>query len=279
MTVTMWIGDVAIAGDSWDLGITRQGFPGWYDLPAVKSSFEARQAGHGSYRVAEPLYSGRTVVVNVGTDLRIREDLIALWQRINALHRTEQIVRVRDEGADTFIRAVVETEYPSGWVWDSQRFTITLTAADPIRYAWEEQRVMLTAGARVGALDYVIEYPIDYGDDVASASPSGSVSNTGNVATGPVITVEGSYPRGFTLLGAGGRAIIYPQPVFLGTPVVIDCVRRMAICNGVNVSRNLTRREWFSLPPGGSTTVTLVAGEDVAAGKAWATLSARSAWI
>ncbi|WP_125108011.1 hypothetical protein [Gulosibacter massiliensis] len=256
------------------------GLDGWYDLPGVKTKLSGREGADGAHAVQgrDLVYSARTVTASIAyigdtRDFAVRQ----VYTRINALNRRIVSVRVRDVD-DTFVTGYVETSFGPKWQ-TSGIFDITVTAADPVRYAWDEQTAILTASARVGALDYVIEYPIDYGDDVSSASPSGSVSNTGNVATGPVITVEGSYPRGFTLLGAGGRAIIYPQPVFLGTPVVIDCVRRVAICNGVNVSRNLTRREWFTLPPRSSTTVTLVAGEDVAAGTAWATLSARSAWI
>jgi len=256
------------------------GLDSWYDLPGVKTKLSEREGADGAHAVQgrDLVYSARTVTASIAylgetRDFAVRQ----VYERINALNRRIVSVRVRDVD-DTFVTGYVETSFGPKWQ-TSGIFDITVTAADPVRYAWDEQTAILTASARVGALDYVIEYPIDYGDDVSSASPSGSVSNTGNAATGPVITVEGSYPRGFTLLGTGGRAIIYPQPVFLGTPVVIDCVRRVAICNGVNVSRNLTRREWFTLPPRSSTTVTLVAGEDVAAGTAWATLSARSAWI
>lgn len=265
-----------------DIVVASAGVENWYSSPASETEFTSRRDAPGAYRAAKHKLGAKTVVLHVHMLGWTRAENLALYDAINSVVQEPHYFRVSDDDHDTYVKdAYVTTALPATFIDKGGTAVITLQINNPIRYTWRGQTVMLTAGARVGGFDYDVEYPIDYNDDAGNGvSQSGSVVNLGTYSTAPVIVVQGNLPGGFTLLGSGGKAIEYPQTVFPSAPVTIDCDNRVAICNGVNVSRNLTRREWFDLPArGGSMTVTLVARDDVPVGQAWAELTARSAWI
>lgn len=256
------------------------GLDGWYDLPGVKTKLSEREGADGAHAVQgrDLVYSARTVTASIAYlgDTRgfaVRQ----VYERINALNRRIVSVRVRDVD-DTFVTGYVETSFGPKWQ-TTGIFELTVTATDPVRYAWDEQTAVLSASARRGALTYDITYPITYVGLDVGLSQTGIVTNMGNVGTAPVITVEGSGPGGFTLLDSTGRAIVYSETVYSGTPVIVDCRNRVVLVNGQNRTTALTRREWPTLPAGGALSMTLVPASDMPVGQLSATLSARSAWI
>ena len=271
-------GDVVTlyGGDEGPAFVTPEGITGFYDLPGLKTEFAPRVGTHGAVP-APAEYSARTVTIVGSDDYEARPEQVALWERINAMR--EGRLRVVDVGRDSFVDGVLETEYPTGWTFDPHRFVLRIVAADPRRYSWDEQHVILTPGARSGALTYPISYPIDYTDGDDLASPTGTVENAGNIASHPVIVVRGAHRGGFTLLDSQGRTISTTATLYAGNRVEVDCARRMLLIDGVNQSRLLDRREWFEIPAGGRLSITYQPAGETPAGTAWAELHARSAWI
>lgn len=279
----VWFDDVeAWSGEIPDSGIVvdEDGVKAWRDLPGVKTSLEAREGGDGSFPVrdSDVVYSDRTVTFSCAIMAGSRPEAVALMTRLNGLNHRVVKVRVQDVD-DTFVTGWIETAFPSEWSYEWVPFSVTVAAADPVRYSTELQKVTLTAGARRGAFQYPVRYPINYIDSTSQVSPSGAVWNRGNTTSWPVVTVYGNLVGGFLLMDGRGRALQFDGDVFPASPVRVDCGKRVVSVQGVNVTWALSRREWFDVDPGGDLTVTFQPQKDVTVGEAWAELSARDTWI
>lgn len=274
------IGGVRIGTDvDANMVVASAGVENWYSTPAAKTEFVERNGATGSYETQEQLFSSKTVVMYFHVLGENRLEIVNLYNFFNRLAAEPSKLRVSDDGHDTFVeKAYLTTAMPATFLDKGGTVVVTAQIPNPVRYSQVEQRVQLNASARSGAFEYDVEYPIDYGND-DGPSASGSVANAGTFDTAPVVTVEGRISGGFTLLGPNGRVIVYRGEVYPGTPVIVDCKRRVVLVNGQNVTPRLTRREWFSIPAGGSVTVTLTTEQDLATGQAWATLAARDAYI
>lgn len=280
----LWLGDIEFGQETPSQGgliVIDEGIDGWYDLPGVKTKLEDRLGRDGAYRVRDEAitYSARTVVIHAAFVGDTREYAVKdVFTRLNRLNR--RVVRVRlDDIDDTYIDGYLEIEYGPRWR-TSDIFQITVTAADPVRYAWERQSQTLTAGVRRGAATYEVTYPIVYEGADTDLNSTGAVVNRGNIGSAPVITVHGRLSGGFTLIDGTGRAIVYRGEVFPAAPVVVDCVAKTVMVAGVSQTWALTRREWFEVPPnGGSLSVSFQPAQDVTVGEAWAEVSFRDAWI
>lgn len=270
------IGDVRLDGGGGGLALSKGGLRGWYDTPSLKSDIRSREGAHGAWP-SRPLYSARTVTFDAAMLLDTRQERVDLFHRLNGLANEPVRVRVLDV-YDTFVTGLVETLFPSGHVRDAWDFQVIVTCADPFRYATALQSVSLVAGARRGGLTYPVTYPISYGGDLGRDA-AGVVSNDGNATAYPVIHVHGDLPGGFTLTDSRGRSIRYTEDVYASSPVVVDCRARTVTRLGVNVSHNLTVREWFDAAPGTELTVSFEPGADLPVGQAWADLTLRDTWI
>ena len=271
-------GERGAAGDSVKFGIQQNGIEGWYDTPSVKEDPESREGADGSFLRTQVHYSSRVVKATLMTLADSRYDHVALWKQLGELNRTPRRVRLVDLD-DTFIDAVLEFTYPSGRLTGVAKITVIATADDPVRYATALQSLSLVSGARSGGTDYPTKYPTDYGGDADASQSYGVLTNDGNIASAPVITVRGSLPQGFTLMDSEGRGITYYDAVFPGSPVTVDCKNRRVMVNGVNRSVMLSRREWFTVPAKGSLGVSFIPATDATAGTSTATVQFRSAYI
>lgn len=128
------------------------------------------------------------------------------------------------------------------------RVMAPLRAADPHLYG-EQQTVFLhPIGSGVG-----LEYPLfldgvlAYGSAVDSQDP---ISNPGNAVAWPHFLVTGDFPSGFRL-SSGGRVVVWPNPVFPQSPVLVDMSGSIWV-GSENQTYRAGRTDWFSIPAGGT---------------------------
>lgn len=277
----VWFDDLEIGGRepaSSGIVVTDKGIDSWYDLPGVKTAVEERIGADGAFPVKDRdvLYSARTVTFNLAFIGDTREEAVAIFNRVNAMNHKIVRARVLDVD-DTWIEGWIESTFPPDYS-TSGHFAVTVHAQDPRRYSTDAVTATAIPYSSGGGFGYPVVYPIRYQSEaIAGNGEVAAGTNIGTATSWPVITVTGKLPDGFLLLDAYGRSIKYDGAVNPGSPVVVDCRRRVVTVDGVNRSVLLSRREWFEVPAGGSSSISLVTSKSDAA--AFANVDFRSAWI
>ena len=130
------------------------------------------------------------------------------------------------------------------------RVQIPMTAPDPRLYAEPRTYQLYPAGFGEG-----LEYPpfstdgvLTYGNSVPTSKIA--IKNNGNFEAFPKFIIKGTFPSGIRLT-EGSRVVEFPVAIFPQTPVVVD-MRGSVTLRGDDQSYLLTRRDWFSAPPGGT---------------------------
>ena len=126
-----------------------------------------------------------------------------------------------------------------------------------------------------GGLDYPLTYPLDFNFNGPAASTQ-TVKNQGNAPAWPVFKVNGDYNAGFVIGDNAGNEVIYTGMVTSAAPVFIDMGAGTAIQNGVDKTAQVTKREWFSIPPGGTIRPDFSPRQN---GVGWCDIIYRDTWI
>lgn len=116
-----------------------------------------------------------------------------------------------------------------------------------------------------------LSYPLNYGT-AGSASNVALLLNQGSSKAYPVLTVTGSFPNGVQIQW-DGNALQYDGAIG-AVPLILDSRSRTASMGGVDVSRNLSRRDFPVVPAGGSVSLRLMS-----AGTGWVTAVCRDTYI
>lgn len=242
--------------------LAREGWvEGWYSSPDLKVEATARQTGHGNFPVPDDrvLYESRTVTVHLTCWGGTREASVALassWSRALAQSVT---VTVDDGGLPTWARGYCQLAWESDWSPAGLRGTLTVVCDDPRRYGAARSAVLAPAGPSGGLVFHAGEprglvWPLSFGDGSPSAQRAVLV-NEGTARAYPVLECAG-VDAGFSVLDADGRGVTCASTGGW-QPLVLDCLSRTATVAGVDRTRDLRRRDFFSVPPGGTLTLSL----------------------
>lgn len=263
------IGGVAIDGQThghtpdglyvdWDTGVK-----GWFETPQAKVPLTERAAGDGAFPVdsSAVLYSARTVTIGVMAAGPDSDAVAAHRRRLLALaHRIVPIV-VRDGSEETQADGYVEVSWGKVRRTRAQTGTLTIVCPDPRRYGSVPHRAYMVPGTGGGGLEWSgsgahgLEWPLSFADTGGGRNVV-TMWNAGTSVAYPTITASGSIDwLTITDVATGGQ-VSYSEHVGW-TPLVLDCLGRTAAVAGVDMSRALSRRDFPSVPAGGSTTLAL----------------------
>ena len=235
--------------------------PGWDDSADVKREKVRRNTGHGVFGQS-PVYDdakyfdivGR--IIHPGGAAQIR----ALRTTLMGLKQLEPgwPVTVTDSADGSVRTAYVEFDGKLEFYVSDENavanFTIPLMMKDPRTYGpVEVVSTGLPSGG--GGIEFPIVFPIDFGP----AGVSGRVvtTNTGEAETTSVIHVTGGLSEGFSAICVElGREIRFERAIPLGSTVSVDLRTGQAFIDGQSpVSGFLTRRDWWTNPPGVTRTI------------------------
>ena len=245
------------------------GIEGWWSTPQAKVESTERQGGHGAFPVegSAVLYSSRTVTINLAAMGGGRDETVRNMERLNAMAGGIVRLRVCDGASDTFCEGYIDSID-----WQPQRGrqastgTLTVVCPDPRRYSTVAKEYAIAPGWSPGAgLMFdgsgCMEWPVSfYVGDASQASTSATLTNEGNATAYPVITVQGSFPYG-VFIAHGQGSLVYSAPLSWQA-LELDCLSGTATIGGVDVTRNLTARDFPCVPPGGSVRMSLLSGGD-----------------
>ncbi|MGG7510959.1 hypothetical protein [Plantibacter sp. YIM 135249] len=232
---------------------------GWFDGVDLDTKTVQRPRGDGFFGNARTYKSGRFVSVlgaraNVGDDLAVFD----LQERVMALQNLVGQFPVSVTSPKGTLTAQVELGGQPQFSLIQQdgvaEFTIPLLARDPRKYGPAEVAgPMGVPTAGVGILS-----PITSPVTTGAPGNSGQVvtTNTGRAETWSVIDITGGLSGGFELTCSTGAIVRFERVIPNGSTVHVDLKRMTAVLDGQNsVGSYLTRRESWSVPPGGSRTI------------------------
>lgn len=255
-------------GDLDCLCVAKGGIEGWWSTPTAKVSVIARGQGDGGHDVSEDdiSYASRTVTLHWNANASGRGALTVLIDRVRRLAHRLVTMRVVDGMEDTYcadgyLTLAQQPDYRAGSIADS---TITIVFERPERLSTTAQRCQLLpsiesdrVGLSYGSAARGLAYPLSYGMAAVDARNVCTLVNNGSSRAYPVFTVQGPWPDGVQLTFPGlDMSLDYSQAVG-GVPLVLDSRSRTASIGGLDVSRNLRRRGFPTVPPGGSVAVNL----------------------
>ena len=259
---------LSIQGDSSiqsDLYITDEGIEGWFSNPTAKVSSSERTTGDGSHRVVDSgvLYNSRTVSFSVYVLGKDRDAVVDGIKRL--LYYSKKIVRiyVQDAYDCTYCDGYAKFDVDKSWDVNYAKVSVTVVCQDPVRLSKEvSSGYMEPSPDPSGGLQFknsVLVFPLQWGKQ-SIVNNTCSTYNNGTIVSYPIITVSGNFPNGFSITNQStGEKLTYSEPVNWGSPIVMNCGKRTASSNGVDVTRNLWERGFPSVPPKGDLSLSFLA--------------------
>jgi hypothetical protein len=235
-------------------GLSFNTLDGWGDLTDSKASIEERAQGHGAFGLGDVYRAARV--------MQLKGHVLAEDVRQAERRRAElAAVFARDR-----LRMRVTTAFSSSWRWVTIAraklpmpstgefpYSLDIVAVDPFRYEDGDQ---VSTGLPTPGTGHTwpMVWPIDWG---TPGNPGRlTLTNPGTAVAWPIFQIQGGIQDGFELEEVGtGRIIRFDQTVLVGSTVEINPRVGTVFVDGVSRSTFLTRRDWFSIPPGGTTQV------------------------
>jgi hypothetical protein len=131
--------------------------------------------------------------------------------------------------------------------------SVALIAPDPRRYSTTSTQVSTGLPVTSGGRTIVDAYVVNDALVLADTATAGvlAVTNDGNMATRPTLTVMGPSPAFWLTHIETGKTLRFADPIAAGRSLVIDTDRRRAILDGT-AARTVTGT-WFEYAPGANT--------------------------
>ncbi|MFI6286872.1 phage distal tail protein [Streptomyces sp. NPDC051018] len=251
-----WAG--LLIGPGTPFSVDRSGLTGWEDLPEYDSSDAERPTSHGAWpgaRYAKPRKVGGTVWTHPASG-RGPAALNALRQSF-ALTDGERWLAVRLHGEILAVRArVAQRVVPADRVFATQgaaRASVQWLAADPRRYAVNEQLATTGPPQPESGLTWPLTWPLNWG----RAQSTGDVvaENTGSAPTHPVIVFRGPCAIPAVTERISRRGLRYAIDLTAGDVLEVDTAAGTVTLNN-SASRRHTAmadsgpEELFAFEPG-----------------------------
>ena len=251
-----WAG--LLIGPGTPFSVDRSGLTGWEDLPEYDSSDADRPTSHGAWpgsRYAKPRKIGGTIVLmpewNGAT-----EAIRALRQSL-ALLDEERWLTVRLHGELLAVRArIAQRVVPADQGFATQgssKMSIQWLAADPRRYAVNEQAAVTTAPQPESGLTWPLAWPLNWGQ--AKSTGDAVAENTGSAPTHPVIVFRGPCSMPTVTERVSKRRLRYAIDLAAGDELVVDTAAGTVTLNNTASRRHTAMadsspEELFLLEPG-----------------------------
>lgn len=248
---------------------------GFYDGVSVKRSETVRPNQWGDFK--EPgLLGSRHMTMSGAAVASTPAELLSMRDEFTSLLTDGEYKEISVQNATDTRYVNVTLDGQPSWVQKGDTVAVwklDLYAPDPRMYG-SVQGVQITDSTISGGIDYPMDYPLDYGGGVKEISYY--ISNRGNTEAWPKFVVRGNYYDGFSITNNAGSIITYDGIVSNSAPVTIDTATGTATQSGVDKSSLLSRRDWFSIPPGGIIQPMFLPKQDAVG---WCDIIYRDTWI
>lgn len=208
----------------------------WDGRPSARGGGDSIPGGQGVFPRSEELRDSRAVSVEAAIVADSTDEYFAVKRRVESMPMFGEMRVNQGDGYWTRQVEVEQINIPDAFTMTETPFTIDLIAPDPVRYS-----ELLTAGpaglpVQVGGLILPSAFPWDFG---TSTRPVATVVNEGSVPILPRVIMQGAADS--VTVHGGPRSLEFGA--FSGE-LVFDSRERRAWRNGVDVTRDLLRRDW-----------------------------------
>jgi hypothetical protein len=245
-------------GDSYPLGFYFTALTDWYSLSDSKSAIRERAQADGAFDIDRDWRTSAVVSfegVYIGHD---DNDTTVAKRQLRAAWGTglEGLMTVTDPQGPTSravsIRDVKVTDDHGRRYFT---FSVDMVALDPNRYG---PVISASTGLAVAGTGYIWEavWPADWGS--GGAQGRADVTNPGDATTWPLLSVSGGLSLGVELVEVyTGSDLRLDRPIPVGSTVYFDARTGRVYIDSLDndITGFLTRREWWSVPPGATRSV------------------------
>lgn len=219
-------------GTRWKL----TGLDGWFDgWESTTASTEQRSQADGAHVGLQ--YAGpRVIHVKGSAEDTSWDGVTRAWDRLLAQIPFRPLGPITVSTGDGTVpqmsalvrqheRAILSERYPT-WA----KFSLSLMAPDPRRYATTTQSVNLVLPFASGGLSFPLTFPISF--PVSTTISQATATNDGNVTTFPILTITGPCPPARIINLTTNEVIRVVNPVLAGQTLVIDVAAGTATNGG-----------------------------------------------
>jgi len=253
-----------------DAGLVWTGLDGWFGLPDVRGTADAIPGGHGRFRRRNLLRDSRVITLTGHIYTRSNRDLHEVLERLTAaLAVGAGPMKVATPGGTWERWVEIDTFTPSpdrGRRWT--KFTVDMLAPDPRRYGPLQTLGPVDLPVTVGGVRLPRRMPWNFGS--ATEPERLAIPNAGSEPIHPELEVSGGFSRVLVLDVVSGRSLELERTIPPGESVVFDTAARRATSGGVDVTRWMTRRQWFEIPAGQTHTLRFEASAPEGSPQMWA---------
>lgn len=243
------LGDIMLgATDDHGVEWVLERLSGWDDPAPTTGQTEQRASAHGGWH-GPAFYAPRVVEVEGSLIASTWEDASSALDRLwSALPLSTPDWLLVAENARTLQTQVRQEGDPlverlRGWA----RFSLSLIAADPRRYAVDEAAASTGLPVTSGGFSLPIALPLTIGATTTAGVLT--VTNEGNMPAPWTATLTGPVPAGSSITHRGtGKTLRIPHAVVAGRTLMIDSDRRRALLDGT--AARVVTGTWFDLEPG-----------------------------
>ena len=248
---------VDINGVRW----TMTGLTGWDEPPDARQAFTPRIAANGSFDA--PVYDDTRTISWMGVlrapDRATREAMkLTLASVARALRDGADLVGHDEDGDRT-----VHAKRSPGWKIApfgplGLQYQAVVACPDPYKYGpavTQSTGLPTRPPAGLAFPLFTTVGVLDFG--LPGTTGQVTLSNPGTTEAFLTFTITGPVLGGFNLTDVGsGRSITYAGDVPTGgTVLIVDSATGRATLNGADRSGELTTKQWWSVPAGGSSTI------------------------
>ncbi|MET9479885.1 hypothetical protein [Streptomyces sp. NPDC006638] len=266
------LGAVDESGVAWVL----QDLQGW-DSSEARAEVQQREGDHGAWFT--PVYLGERPITLGGTIIaQDRPSLEAAMERARVAAGLTDTLLVVQEAVPK--QATVRRsgrpilQYQTDAI---ATYSLLVTAADPRRYAVDEQSASTALASSTGGITPPLTPPIT----LSATTVSGQIdaANPGSFETRPVLRIDGpvAAPRILAQYQDGTvKQLAYSETIGIGEYLTIDVDGKTAVLNGTASRRRFLSAQWPVIPAEQSVSFLFVA--DVYDPAALLTVTWRPAW-
>lgn len=234
-----------------DQGLYWTDLTGWWGLPDLRGNTDLIPGAHGRFQRTTYLRDSRAITLTGHILCDSNRELVAVRDRLEAALSagagTMTVVTGETGSWDRFVEIdTLNIEPDHGKTWT--KFTVDMVAPDPRRYGPLVRVGPAQLPTSVGGVRLPQRMPWNFGS--VSGDSRLIISNAGAIPVSPSIIVGGGFEVVTVTDITAGRRLRIEWPVSSDEEVVFDSRTRRAELRSSEVTRWLTRREWFTIPAG-----------------------------
>lgn len=253
-----------------DAGFTWTDLEGWRGLPDARGDADSIPGGHGRFRRSKIVRESRVMTLSGAI---IADDAVGLEA---ACARFESALAA---GAGS-MRVATDSGIWERWVEiDTLRidpdhgrrwtcFVVDMIAPDPRKYGPLQTVGPAVLQVSTGGVRLPKRMPWNFGS--VSAKSRLLIANSGGIPVLPRIRVEGGFSHVSVVDVTAGKRLRLEWEVPEGEELVLDCRLRRAEVRSSELTRWMTRREWFEVPVGATHELRFEVDGAVGEPKMWA---------